>query len=124
MLGPFIRAGIAVLLVLGAVALGLAAPAAGEDPAGLLLGLEAAYARVERYTALFVRQEVVGGVPRPRGGAAHSGLPVGVIVHDRDDGVVAEYAFRDLKLDAELTAADFDAANPAYGFPRWRWQLK
>ena len=66
MLGPFIRVGIAVLLVLGAVALGLAAPAAGEDPAALLLGMEAAYARVERYTALFVRQEAVGGVPRPR----------------------------------------------------------
>src|SRR5204862_261081 len=56
--------------------------------------------------------------------AADSGLPVRAIVHDRDDGVVAEYAYRDLKLDAELTAADFDAANPAYGFPRWRWQLK
>ena len=66
MLGSFIRVGIAVLLVLGAVALGLAAPAAGEDPAALPLGVEAAYARVERYTALFVRQEVVGGVPRPR----------------------------------------------------------
>ena len=47
-----------------------------------------------------------------------------MIVHDRDAGVVAEYAYHDLKLDAELTAADFDAANPAYGFPRWRWQLK
>ena len=46
-----------------------------------------------------------------------------MIVHDRDDGVVADYAFRDLKQDAEL-GADFDAANPAYGFPRWRWQLK
>jgi len=255
MLGPFIRVGIAGLLVLAAVALGLAAPAAGEGPAALLLGMEAAYARVEGYTALFVRQEVVGGVPRPReeallkwrrpglmylrwtagppvgreilyvpgrnddrmlvrepdllrrfatvvmapdsprvlqesrhpvtdigigrlidlvlsdarraaqageltvrdhglargpGGlerrlevvfprgrergyaghrlvltlAADSGLPVRAIVHDRDDGVVAEYAYRDLKLDAELTAADFDAANPAYGFPRWRWQVK
>src|SRR5256885_6897975 len=95
MLGPFIRVGIAVPLVLGAVVLGLG------PPRGCRRGATAA-----------------------RGGAAHSGLPVGVIVHDRDDGVVAEYAFRDLKLDAELTAADFDAANPAYGFPRWRWQLK
>jgi hypothetical protein len=57
----FIRVGIAALLVLGP-----AAPAAGEDPAALLLGMAAAYARVERYTALFVRQEVVGGVARPR----------------------------------------------------------
>jgi uncharacterized protein DUF1571 len=254
MTGRFIRAGIATLLVHGAVVLGLASPAAGEDPAALLLGMEAAYARVERYTALFVRQEVVGGVPRPReeallkwerpgllylrwtagppvgreilfvpgrdddrmlvrepgllrrfativmapdsprvleesrhpvtdigigrlidlvlfdtrraaqagelavrdhgmvrgseglerrleaifprdrerGYAGHrlvltlvvdSGLPVRAIVHDRDDGVVADYAYRDLELNPSLTAADFDAANPAYGFPRWRWRL-
>lgn len=250
MTGAFIRAGMAALLVLG-----LPAPAAGADPAALLLGMEAAYARVTRYTALFVRQEVVGGVPRPReeallkwerpglmylrwtagppvgreilfvpgrndgrmlvrepgllrgfativmapdsprvleesrhpvtdigigrlidlvlsdtrraaqareltvrdhgmvrgsGGlerrlevvfprdrergyaghrlvltlAAASGLPVRAIVHDGDDGVIADYAYRDLELNPALTAADFDAANPAYGFPRWRWRLE
>jgi uncharacterized protein DUF1571 len=256
MTGRFIRAGIATLLALGAVVLvGASRAAAGPDPAQLLLGMEAAYARVTRYTALFVRQEVVGGVPRPReeallkwerpgllylrwtagppagreilfvpgrddgrmlvrepgllrrfativmapdsprvleesrhpvtdigigrlidlvlsdtrraaqageltvhdhgmargpGGlerrleavfprgrergyaghrlvlmlAADSGLPVRAIVHDRDGGVIADYAYRDLDLDAELTAADFDAANPAYGFPRWRWRLE
>jgi hypothetical protein len=56
--------------------------------------------------------------------AVDSGLPVRAIVHDKDDGVVADYAYRDLKLNPSLTAADFDAANPAYGFPRWRWRLK
>ena len=40
--------------------------AAGEDPAPLLFGLETAYARVQSYTARFVRQEVVGGALRPR----------------------------------------------------------
>jgi hypothetical protein len=66
MTGRFIRARIATLLVQGAVVLGMASPAAGDDPTQLLLGMEAAYARVERYTALFVRQEVVSGVARPR----------------------------------------------------------
>src|SRR5467141_2403991 len=50
----------------GALVLGLLSPAAAEDPTALLLGMEAAYARVERYTARFVRQEVVEGVLRPR----------------------------------------------------------
>lgn len=244
------RAALAVVLVLG----GVARPAAGEDPAALLLGMEAAYARVERYTARFVRQEVVDGARRhreeallkwerpglmylrwtagppvgreilfvpgrddgrmlvhepgllrrfativmppdsprvleesrhpvtdigigrlidlildntrraagageltvrdhgmargsegierrleavfprdsERGYAGHrlvltlaadSGLPVRAIVHDRDDQVVADYAYRELRLNPSLTAADFDAANPAYGFPRWRWRL-
>ena len=79
------------------------------------------------------RLEVVFPGDRERGYAGHrlaltlavdSGLPVRAIVHDRDDDVVADYAYRDLGLDAELTAADFDAGNPAYGFPRWRWRLK
>lgn len=52
--------------------------------------------------------------------AAGPGLPVRAIIHDWDDRVVADYAYRDLTLNPPLTAADFDAANPEYGFPRWR----
>lgn len=238
----------------GLLVLGLPCSAAAEDPAVLLRGMEAAYARVEGYTALFVRQEVVEGVLRPKeearlkwkrpgllylrwiagppagreilfvpgrndermlvrepgflarfttivmapdsprvleesrhpvtdigigrlidlvlrdarraalageltvldqgaaGGpeglerrlevlfpqgpergyagrrlelalAVDSGLPVSVIVHDGDGRMIADYAYRELRLNPPLTAADFDAANPAYGFPRWRWRV-
>jgi outer membrane lipoprotein-sorting protein len=55
--------------------------------------------------------------------AADSGLPVRAIIHDSDDRVVADYAYRELRLNPPLTAADFDAANPEYGFPRWRWRV-
>jgi hypothetical protein len=55
--------------------------------------------------------------------AADTGLPVRAIVHDWNDRVVADYAYRELRLNPALTPADFDAANPAYGFPRWRWQV-
>ncbi|MEK7445654.1 MAG: DUF1571 domain-containing protein [candidate division NC10 bacterium] len=39
-----------------------------------------------------------------------------------DDGGrrVAEYAYRELRLNPPLSPLDFDPANPAYGFPRWR----
>jgi hypothetical protein len=42
------------------------------------------------------------------------------MVHDRDGRMLGDYAYRELRLHPSLTAADFDAANPAYGFPRWR----
>ncbi len=44
----------------------LVSPAAGQNPAALLFGMEAAYAHVEGYTARFVRREVVEGTLRPR----------------------------------------------------------
>lgn len=47
-------------------------------------------------------------------------LPVAVAVHDWEDRLVERYEYRDLVLNAPLTAADFDPANPAYGFPGWR----
>src|SRR2546426_9566172 len=52
-----IRAPTAMLFVLGIAS----RAAAGDEPARLLLGMEAAYARVQGYTARFVRQEVVDG---------------------------------------------------------------
>ena len=47
-------------------------------------------------------------------------LPVAVAVYDWDDRLVERYEYRDLVLGAPLSAADFDPANPAYGFPTWR----
>ena len=225
--------------------------AAGEDPASLVFGLETAYARVQSYTARFVRQEVVGGALRPRGEAllkfqrpglmylrwiagppegreilfvpgrndnrmlvrepgllsslvtvamapdsprvlresrhpvtdvgigrlievivdnarraaaagelrlkdygiatapggsarrleavlpgdgqgryycyrlelavaSGSGLPVRATIYDWGERMVADYEYLDLKLNPVFTAGDFDAANPEYGFPRWR----
>src|SRR5438132_14109937 len=56
------RATTAMLLVLGIPS----RAAAGDEPARLLLGMQAAYARVEGYTARFVRQAVVDGERRRR----------------------------------------------------------
>jgi hypothetical protein len=50
----------------------------------------------------------------------HHGLPVTAAVHDFDGRLVAEYAYRDLRLNQGLTDTDFDPTNPAYGFPRLR----
>jgi outer membrane lipoprotein-sorting protein len=239
------RAALMIVVVLGGVSRG----AAGDDPAQLLFGMEAAYARVESYTARFVRQEVVEGTLRPReealltfqrprliylrwvagppagrqilfvpgrnddrmlvrepgfftglativmapdsarvlresrhpvtdigighlierildtargaqaagnltvrdGGtvagadgrerrlelvlsrdweddchrmalsvSGDAGLPVRATIYDWDDRMVADYAYRELRLNPPLTRADFDAANPEYGFPSWR----
>ena len=242
-----IRTTVAIFLVLALVP----PAAAGEDLARLLFGMEAAYARVQSYTARFVRQEVVGGALRPReeallkfqrpglmylrwiagppegreilfvpgrndnrmlvrepgllsslvtvamapdsprvlresrhpvtdvgigrlielivdnarraaaageltlkdhgiatgpegsarrleavlprdgqgryycyrlelAVATGSGLPVRATIYDWGERMVADYEYLDLKLNPLLTAGDFDAANPEYGFPRWR----
>lgn len=49
-----------------------------------------------------------------------TGLPTGVEIFDWDDRFVASYAYRDLRVNAGLTALDFEPSNPEYGFPRWR----
>lgn len=54
---------------------------------------------------------------------AEWGLPAGVIIFDWDDRMVADYAYRDLRLNPGLSASDFDPANPDYSFPRWRLPL-
>ena len=52
--------------------------------------------------------------------AVGSGLPVKATIYDWDNRKVAHYEYLDLSLNPALTAGDFDAANPDYGFPRWR----
>lgn len=54
------------------------------------------------------------------GVALGSGLPVRATIYDWGDRMVADYEYLDLKLNPVLTAGDFEAANPEYGFPRWR----
>ncbi len=54
---------------------------------------------------------------------AEWGLPVEVAIFDWDDRMVADYAYRDLRLNPGLSASDFDPANPDYSFPRWRLPL-
>lgn len=49
-----------------------------------------------------------------------TGLPVEATIFDWDDRQVAFYAYRDLKVNVDFTARDFDAGNPEYAFPRWR----
>ncbi len=56
------KAFVAVALVLGLATTAWAA----DDFFSLILGMEAAYARVADYTARFARQERVGGILRPR----------------------------------------------------------
>jgi len=52
--------------------------------------------------------------------ATGSGLPVRATIYDWDDRMVADYTYLDLKLNPELTAKDFDPANPEYKFPTWK----
>jgi Protein of unknown function (DUF1571) len=59
-----VKARVGLLALALALADGVAARAA--DPSALLEPMAAAYARVERYTARFIRQEVVDGRLRPR----------------------------------------------------------
>jgi hypothetical protein len=55
--------------------------------------------------------------------ATGSGLPVRATIYDWDDRMVADYAYHDLRVNVPLTVADFDPANPEYGFSglRLRW---
>jgi hypothetical protein len=54
---------------------------------------------------------------------SETGLLVGARIFDANDRMVGDYAYRELQLDAPLTPVDFDPANPAYAFPRWRVPL-
>lgn len=51
---------------------------------------------------------------------AGSGLPTKVTIYDWDDRMVADYAYRDVRLKPALTSGDFDPANPEYKFPAWK----
>jgi outer membrane lipoprotein-sorting protein len=50
-------------------------------------------------------------------------LPIRVVVYDWRDRLVADYTYSRLVLNPGLSAADFDIANPDYGFSRWRLWL-
>jgi hypothetical protein len=52
-----------------------------------------------------------------------SGLPVAAVLSDDAGRKVAEYAYRELRLNPPLGPLDFDPGNPAYGFPRRRLSL-
>lgn len=50
-------------------------------------------------------------------------LPIRVVVYDWRDRLVEDYTYSQLVLNPGLKAADFDTANPDYGFSRWRLRL-
>jgi outer membrane lipoprotein-sorting protein len=50
-------------------------------------------------------------------------VPIRVVVYDWKDRLVEDYTYSRLMLNPGLTAADFDVANPDYGFSRWRLRL-
>ena len=79
-----------------------------------------------------VEMRIEGADPRGQRFDAHradltidvaTGLIVGVTIFDWNDRMVGDYAYRQLRLDAPLTATDFDPQNPDYRFPRWRLPL-
>jgi hypothetical protein len=47
-------------------------------------------------------------------------LPVTATIFDGRGRMIEDYAYRDVRLNPPLTALDFDATNPEYGFPSWR----
>lgn len=51
------------------------------------------------------------------------GLPLTATIFDWDNRMVADYRYRDLRLNPGLGANDFDPANSDYSFPRWRLAL-
>lgn len=52
-----------------------------------------------------------------------SGLPVKASFYDWDGYLVGRYGYENLRLNPGLEEAEFDPANPDYGFPRWRLEL-
>ncbi|MBI4537852.1 MAG: DUF1571 domain-containing protein [candidate division NC10 bacterium] len=50
-------------------------------------------------------------------------LPIRVVVYDWEDRLVEDYAYSELRLNPGFSDADFDPANPAYGFSIWRLQF-
>jgi outer membrane lipoprotein-sorting protein len=51
------------------------------------------------------------------------GLPVRVQIFEWDGGLAGDYAYTNLRINPGLTPEEFDPANPAYQFPRWRLTL-
>jgi outer membrane lipoprotein-sorting protein len=52
-----------------------------------------------------------------------SGLPVRVWIYEWDGNLVGDYSYANLRVNPGLTPQEFDPANPAYQFPRWRLTL-
>ncbi len=50
-------------------------------------------------------------------------LPVRAMIYDWEDRLVGDYAYHELRVNPGLRAEEFDPANPAYGFPRWKLTL-
>ncbi len=51
------------------------------------------------------------------------GLPIQASLYDWENVIVGEYGYRELQLNPGLQERDFDPANPAYQFSRWRISL-
>jgi outer membrane lipoprotein-sorting protein len=51
------------------------------------------------------------------------GLPVRIQIFEWDGALAGDYAYTNLRVNPGLTAEEFDPANPAYQFPRWRLTL-
>ena len=51
------------------------------------------------------------------------GLPIQALLYDWENVIVGEYGYSELQINPGLKEIDFDPANPAYHFPRWRISL-
>lgn len=50
-------------------------------------------------------------------------LPVRATLYDWDENLIGDYTYINLRLNPGLAPLEFQRANPAYGFPRWRLTL-
>lgn len=72
----------------------------------------------ERLMGEFSYSRIIVGID------AGSGLPVKASFYDWDGDLVARYSYEDVRLNPGLAEAEFDPANPDYGFPGWRLELE
>jgi hypothetical protein len=81
--------------------------------------------RRERRLELLFSRATEAGYYAPRvvvGIDVDTQLPVTATIFDTQGRMVEDYAYRDIRVNAPLTAIDFDPANPEYRFPQWRVQ--
>lgn len=82
-------------------------------------GTETVYGRATQIVEIVLPDGITGGYEGHRlviNQDAGNGILVRIRIHDRDGQLVEYYGYENLDLDAPLSEADFDPANPAYRF--------
>jgi hypothetical protein len=82
-------------------------------------GLESVYGRKTQVLEIVLPAGMAGDYAGHRfviNQDVQSSILIRIRVHDRDGRLTENYGYENLDLDARLTGADFDPANPAYRF--------